>query len=104
MLHKCANPDCSIPFRHLREGKLFLAENEHLPRRRSGSRRTRMAASLRRLEHYWLCAQCAQQFTLAYDAERGMITVPLRAFPARKAPRPETMEHTNGRSKDLVPA
>jgi hypothetical protein len=26
MLHKCANPTCTVPFRSLREGKLFLAE------------------------------------------------------------------------------
>ncbi len=26
MLHKCANPACTVPFLSLREGKLFLAE------------------------------------------------------------------------------
>jgi hypothetical protein len=103
MLHKCANPNCSIPFRHLREGKLFLAENEHPPRRRNGSLRVR-TPSVRRIEHYWLCAQCAQQFTLAYDAERGMLTVPLGGFAARKTPRPEAAEYTNMRSKDLLGA
>jgi hypothetical protein len=51
-----------------------------------------------------LCAQCAQQFTLAYDAERGMLTVPLGGFAARKTPRPEAAEYTNTRSKDLLGA
>lgn len=67
MLQKCANPACTAPFRSLREGKLFLAEN-HVP-----------DASDRKLrrEHFWLCATCSAQFTLRYDEERGMVTVPL---------------------------
>jgi hypothetical protein len=51
-----------------------------------------------------LCAQCAQQFTLVYDAQRGMLTVPLRGFAARKTPRPETAEYMNMRSRDLLGA
>jgi hypothetical protein len=67
MLQKCANPACTMPFRSLREGKLFLAES-HL-----------LEASDRKLrrEHFWLCADCSAQFTLRFDEKRGMVTVPL---------------------------
>jgi len=80
MLHKCANPACTVPFRSLREGKLFLAET--FPAELSGSfdghRR-----NLRRREHFWLCDACATHFTLRFDSTQGMLTVPLneRASP-----------------------
>ncbi len=67
MLQKCANPACTAPFRSLREGKLFLAEN-HVSE--IGDRKLRR-------EHFWLCSACSTQFTLRFDEERGMITVPL---------------------------
>ena len=68
MLQKCANPACTAPFRSLREGKLFLAEN-HVPE--NGDRKLRR-------EHFWLCSACSAQFTLRFDEERGMVTVPLQ--------------------------
>jgi hypothetical protein len=72
MLQKCANPACSIPFRSLREGKLFLAET--LPDTTAvfdGNRR-----KLRRREHFWLCDVCSSHFTLRLDPNLGMLTVP----------------------------
>lgn len=74
MLHKCANPACSVPFRSLREGKLFLAET--FPSDLStfdGNRR-----KMRRREHFWLCDACSSHFTLRFDPNLGMLTVPLR--------------------------
>ena len=74
MLHKCANPACTIPFRSLREGKLFLAET--LPSEASGAfdgnRR-----KLRRREHFWLCDACSSHVTLRFDTSQGMLTVPI---------------------------
>jgi len=74
MLHKCANPSCTVPFRSLREGKLFLAET--LPPDGNGvfdgNRR-----KLRRREHFWLCDTCSSHFTLRFDTTQGMLTVPL---------------------------
>lgn len=74
MLQKCANPVCSVPFRSLREGKLFLAETfpTGLNAPFDGNRR-----KLRRREHFWLCDVCAAHFTLRFDASLGMLTVPL---------------------------
>jgi len=73
MLHKCANPGCTVPFRSLREGKLFLAET-FMPETAEfdGNRR-----KLRKREHFWLCAACSLHFTLHFDASRGMLTVPI---------------------------
>jgi hypothetical protein len=74
MLHKCANPTCTVPFRSLREGKLFLAETFPSSSTSSfdGSRR-----KLRRREHFWLCDVCSEHFTLRFDPTLGMLTVPL---------------------------
>ncbi len=74
MLQKCANPSCSTPFRSLREGKLFLAES--LPPE-SASFVSGCPPKIRRREHFWLCETCSAQFTLRFDAQRGMLTVPL---------------------------
>jgi len=79
MLHKCANPACTVPFRSLREGKLFLAESrvdgDPLP----GNGRRPM----RRREHFWLCQACSCHFTLRFDPQYGMLTVPLSRDRAR---------------------
>ena len=80
MLHKCANPACTVPFLSLREGKLFLAETfpSDLSPAFDGSRR-----KVRRREHFWLCDACSSRFTLRFDTTLGMLTVPLsdRAAP-----------------------
>ena len=74
MLHKCANPACTVPFRSLREGKLFLAEGStHSPERAVDGRRQKAP----RREHFWLCEACSAHFTLRFDQENGMMTVPL---------------------------
>jgi len=74
MLHKCANPTCTVPFRSLREGKLFLAElfPHGLNSDSDGNRR-----KLKRREHFWLCTSCCSHFTLRFDSTLGMLTVPL---------------------------
>jgi hypothetical protein len=74
MLQKCANPSCSAPFRSLREGKLFLAES---PPPESANLVSGSPPKIRRREHFWLCETCSVQFTLRFDAQRGMLTVPI---------------------------
>lgn len=75
MLHKCANPACTVPFRSLHDGKLFVAETlpSDVNAPFDGDRR-----KIRRREHFWLCDMCSSHFTLRFDATRGMLTVPLR--------------------------
>jgi hypothetical protein len=76
MLHKCANSDCAHPFRRLTEGKLFLAEIQgSCPPEQTAARWDGQA--LHRVEHFWLCEQCACVLTLSFEKGRGMVTVPL---------------------------
>lgn len=80
MLHKCANPACTIPLGRLSQGKFFQVETEDftasIARPVTTNRRLR---SLRRVEHYWLCDECSSFFSLTSEKGRGMITVPLPA-------------------------
>jgi hypothetical protein len=83
MLHKCANPGCTIPFRSLHDGKLFLAETfapdpDGSP---EGSRR-----KIRKREHFWLCAGCSAHLTLHFDPAHGMLTVPIHGGAIRRPP------------------
>jgi len=74
MLHKCANPACANPFRKLSEGKLFLVEMERSDPQAPVNGDGR---GLHRIEHFWLCDQCAAVLTLSFERGRGMVTVPL---------------------------
>ena len=81
MLQKCANPGCRSPFRKLSEGKLFLVDRQD-PASLNSSRGWGNGMA-HRIEHFWLCSECASGLTLAFDAVKGLITVPL---PERKKP------------------
>ena len=76
MLRKCANPACAVPFRSLREGKLFLAES---PSADSENNMDGQRHKPPRREHFWLCEACAVHFTLRFDNDLGMLTVPLNS-------------------------
>lgn len=58
MVSSCANPSCSAPFRHLKEGRLFVID----PRERA-----HMVVDWpsSQLEFFWLCERCTPRFTLA---------------------------------------
>ena len=75
MISKCANPECSAPFRYLRGGKLFRVDLDQLE-----------AVSLaqadsdkrwHRMEHFWLCDRCAATMTLVSEKGKGVTAVPL---------------------------
>jgi hypothetical protein len=75
VLHKCANPNCTSPFRKLSQGKLFLVDTQ--PLEASEARRARWRGQpTHRVEYYWLCDQCAFVFTLSYEKGRGVVAVP----------------------------
>lgn len=80
MLSQCANPNCAKPFLRLREGKLFLVETERLTKtgESSGPPFVRARQQPRYVEHYWLCDECASQWTLVYDRNHGVGLASLR--------------------------
>jgi hypothetical protein len=63
-------------FRYLSEGKLYKVETEYFDQENRNGR-SRMVKPARKVEHFWLCDECASFLTLAFDKSRGMITVPL---------------------------
>jgi hypothetical protein len=73
MVSKCANPDCSAPFRYFHTGKLFRAETPAgLDRRRTLGQDAGEGKPLRHLEFFWLCADCAEKMTVVFDKDSGV--------------------------------
>jgi hypothetical protein len=78
MLSKCANPECSTPFLHLRDGKLFRwdARAVAIHLHHSGA-----DASTKKPNHpvefFWLCGKCASRMTLVFKEGIGVATRPL---------------------------
>lgn len=87
MLSRCANSQCSKPFLKLRDGKLFLVETERVtkPGEPAAPPFVRARQQQRCVEHYWLCDDCAAQWTLLYDREHGVRLSPLRKSAASVA-------------------
>jgi hypothetical protein len=94
MLSQCANPNCAKPFLRLREGKLFLVETERLTKagESSGPPFVRARQQSRYVEHYWLCDECASQWTLVYDRNQGIGLASLRRPMATANPTPNRSE------------
>lgn len=80
MLSQCANPTCGRPFLKLREGKLFLVETNRVakPGEPATPPFVRARQQQRQVEHYWLCDDCASEWTLVFDREHGVALAPLR--------------------------
>jgi len=74
MISKCANPECSVPFHYLRDGKLFRVDLDQLE---SPSAERNDAEKWHRREHFWLCGRCAATMTLVAEKGRGVVAVPL---------------------------
>ena len=69
MLAKCANPTCSTPLVYLREGKIFMVEQQ--PKFEVLSEVAKPKPS-NRVEHFWLCGPCSNEMTITYDRLRGV--------------------------------
>lgn len=76
MLSKCANPDCSASFHYLGKGKLYEIRDEAPPKYPQPFKK---AAG--RSERFWLCDRCSNLMTLAVDATKKVILMPLPAKP-----------------------
>jgi hypothetical protein len=75
MLSKCANPGCAAPFLYLHQGKLFRFDTatEH-PAAQSPASQSK-DRTVRHLEFFWLCAECATKLTLDYKKGVGITMV-----------------------------
>ena len=80
MLSRCANTQCCKPFLRLREGKLFLVETDRLtkPGESAVPPFVRARQQQRCVEHFWLCDDCAKEWTLVYDRKNGISLAPSR--------------------------
>jgi hypothetical protein len=82
VLSKCANPECDARFRYLRSGKLFrfevAVESETTRLKNISGARTPPKKPSHRVEHFWLCGECAESMTLKNEKNEGVVVVPLR--------------------------
>ena len=76
MVSKCANPDCSAPFRYFHTGKLFRADTAFGFDRRAMDQDAEQRKSPRRLEFFWLCEDCSGKMTLSFDRDSGVTVRP----------------------------
>jgi len=69
---------------------LFLVETERLtrPGEPVAPPFVRARRLQRHVEHYWLCNDCATQWTLVYDHDQGVALAPLRRPAASVAEAP----------------
>jgi hypothetical protein len=79
MLSKCANPGCPAPFLYLHQGKLFRldtgTERSAAQSPAAQARAQSKDRTIRHLEFFWLCAECAAKLTLDYKKGVGITTV-----------------------------
>ena len=88
MVSKCANPDCSAPFRYLHEGRIFAL--------RAGTPVQLGECSERVIERYWLCNACCVTKTLVL--RDGAVTLRTLEIPAMEAP-PKRATHGVSRQR-----
>lgn len=62
MVSRCANPQCALPFRYLREGKLFAFPRE-------------VGTRIKAVDLFWLCSACSQLFQLIPASPQGATLV-----------------------------
>lgn len=83
MIAKCANPDCSAPFRYFGEGRLFPFEIKDPS---EPCRDVPNAVCVRKPRHhtifFWLCGRCAADLTLRFDPRHGLSVEPLALTPS----------------------
>ena len=86
MLSKCSNSECNASFHYLREGKLFQIDTSAGAPHGTGPELVdKESRPPHRIEYFWLCAQCASRMTLAFQRNKGVVTVPLAPPAVRRA-------------------
>ncbi len=82
MVSQCANPGCSAPFHYLRDGKVFQLQIRQ--GQTSEPQLVSRSKAPARVEHFWLCADCAASVTLLVDDGR-VVAVPRGQAQSRRA-------------------
>jgi len=72
MTSHCANPDCAVPLRLLRDGRLYQFE----VRPQSPKEPVPFATHSRSLSHFWLCGECSSKLTLVFDQLKAVVVKP----------------------------
>jgi hypothetical protein len=73
MVSHCANPDCGVPLRYLREGRLFQFA---IRQQRDKEISSGFEKSSRAVSHFWLCGRCASKLTLVFDQLQAVVLKP----------------------------
>ena len=68
MFSACANPNCKKGF-DFREGRFFRFRKEHL----AGDE----PPNTHCVQHLWLCGNCSERYTLAYEETLGGVVMTL---------------------------
>lgn len=71
MVNHCANPKCAKPLHYLREGRIFVFD---VAAGEADGKRSR------RMEHYWLCGECAQTMAMQQSIEGVRVVPRVRRF------------------------
>src|SRR5579859_7719736 len=86
MISKCANPECSRPFRYFREGVIFAVEPHQESYTRFAPGHSDYGSQKCKTEFFWLCADCSGHFTLSCRRANGTakpVLEPLASRPRR---------------------
>jgi len=86
MFPHCANPDCTASFGNFREGLFFRFRRAQLP--------TEKPVNHHSVEHFWLCKDCSEEYTLEYRDNRSILTplLPVATLPSASPEVPEIVE------------
>jgi len=76
MVAKCANPECTVPFLYLHEGKLFRVDMPSATHPPDSVVNASDRKPVRKVEFFWLCSGCAARMTLNLDEVAGVTVQP----------------------------
>lgn len=88
MVNFCANPSCLKPLHYLREGRIFVFDVPDAP---SGKKTG--GARGRRMEHYWLCGDCAQSWIVKHSPAEGVELLARSAIRSRRVGPLHSIDH-----------
>jgi hypothetical protein len=79
MLSKCANPSCTEHLHYFGQGRLFEVHFEDAERCEKAGRvpfELELKKRERTVEHFWLCAKCSTEMTVALDRQNNVLILP----------------------------